>query len=553
MTYAHPDETDIDKQKILLDNGVRYMNLTVSNYSQIRSNMLTLISEWQDNEKEVKNKTEAALTKGSIAIVTAVTAVVSGGSLAPAAYLGSLALYNGLQAGSIDSSKYVEGMGKLLSLMDSALNDVNTAYSMGGDIVVPSTDMDGNVLKNSDGTTITWNVNVKGYNNNYKSYMSAGASHLNMSVDTLYTTVQKNAGSVDSHNFVVKKTYMHYPDENVSTEYHDWKTFGLPNDYKCKGTCDDGFRSPHEALTAHQEKCGTAEKWYKQEYWDLPLLEASITSAQAILDNRGYDKGCGKTYYNCPSNPNKYEIDQHEVRTCNLWVWIKPSFTSKAEKNYVCKRNFRKCMNRKFDHNPDKIGKAKHSDEGDGEIEVDVEPPEKEVKTQQEEKDVLYACGIHSGLAADESSDHKTRIDGWAGKFNECQPHETFGCGHIDLSVNSDKHSLETCPKEDNIDCNIGSYYKCKPHTHDYPKKVIICGAKSWTGCVIDVSSRTDHQVVCVAGHSYWSCNPSAVAWHFVPIGCKRDGCNLSVTKCQNRGGGGCFSNGKEYKYHKLN
>ena len=56
----------------------------------------------------------------------------------------------------------------------------------------------------------------------------------------------------------------------------------------------------------------------------------------------------------------------------------------------------------------------------------------------------------------------------------------------------------------------------------------------------------------CSEGHLYNPNNASEKEAHTLPKTCKRSGCNVSMKDCQNLGGGGCFSGGKEYKYHWL-
>ncbi len=165
-----------------------------------------------------------------------------------------------------------------------------------------------------------------------------------------------------------------------------------------------------------------------------------------------------------------------------------------------------------------------------------------------------FACGdaTHVGYLCQASSDHSTLISGYSGSFYECQPHQTFACGHTDLTANAYTHRLESCPPNSNGDsCTAGSSYACSLHTHVYP--AIVCGAASWTGCTASISSRTEHQTACSnCPESYWTCSTSGVAWHATPLTCQRSGCSVSLTKCQNTGGGGCFSNGTEYRYHDL-
>lgn len=82
---------------------------------------------------------------------------------------------------------------------------------------------------------------------------------------------------------------------------------------------------------------------------------------------------------------------------------------------------------------------------------------------------------------------------------------------------------------------------------------LVECGGKDWTGCTMQVDTSDTHKVYgCTnCGNDYWSCSATAVDRHTVSYTCKRSGCNVSITKCQN-GNGGCFSGGTEHTYHWL-
>ena len=65
-------------------------------------------------------------------------------------------------------------------------------------------------------------------------------------------------------------------------------------------------------------------------------------------------------------------------------------------------------------------------------------------------------------------------------------------------------------------------------------------------------SSRTAHRSTCGAGHSYWNCNRTAVAWHATSYTCTRSGCGLTYTKCS-KGNGSCRARrpgGGTYQWH---
>ncbi len=102
-----------------------------------------------------------------------------------------------------------------------------------------------------------------------------------------------------------------------------------------------------------------------------------------------------------------------------------------------------------------------------------------------------YACGVHSGYLCQASSDHGTTISGWGGSFYECQPHQTFACGHTDLTANSYTHRSETCPFDSYAQaCSSGSYYACQSHTHDYPNRIDGACGHTYT-----VGQRSSHEL----------------------------------------------------------
>ncbi len=93
-------------------------------------------------------------------------------------------------------------------------------------------------------------------------------------------------------------------------------------------------------------------------------------------------------------------------------------------------------------------------------------------------------------------------------------------CGVHESSVSGD-HSLQASCSETNSNgdrCTVSSFYACQSHTHQYPapkkpdppKPKVVCPADSWTKCGGTVS----HAATCQAGHTYYTCNPSAVSAH---------------------------------------
>ena len=71
-----------------------------------------------------------------------------------------------------------------------------------------------------------------------------------------------------------------------------------------------------------------------------------------------------------------------------------------------------------------------------------------------------------------------------------------------------------TCPTNSSgQNCSSGGYYVCQSHSHSYPSPpapAVVCPANSWTGCRGTVS----HATTCGRGHTYYTCNSSAVSSH---------------------------------------
>lgn len=172
-SYSHGDHDAINRAKIDVENSERYMDRAVKNYNGHRVYMETLISQWMSNK--------------------------------------------------INKQKYIDSTSTVRSSMNATLNDVNTAYSIGGTLVIPETKTDGTLT----GETIS--VKVKGYINDYKTYLSAGAVHLGETYESLFPKVQQNTGKVDSHSFLIVSTYRHWDFKPLITGLYTWKTWGLPN------------------------------------------------------------------------------------------------------------------------------------------------------------------------------------------------------------------------------------------------------------------------------------------------------------------------------------
>ena len=149
--------------------------------------------------------------------------------------------------------------------------------------------------------------------------------------------------------------------------------------------------------------------------------------------------------------------------------------------------------------------------------------------------------------------------DDSANSGNTGSSNTMLACG-VHSSGTSGDHSLQaSCSSTDSNgnSCTVTSFYACDSHTHSYPAPpppptTVLCG-NSWTGAgacsygrVVN-SSSTEHQATCSTHGTYWSCNPTAQAWHGDSHTCRRPGCGATYTKCT-KGNGSCT--GGTYTWH---
>ncbi len=137
----------------------------------------------------------------------------------------------------------------------------------------------------------------------------------------------------------------------------------------------------------------------------------------------------------------------------------------------------------------------------------------------------------------------------WSGSTPPPSP-SYHACGVHETSVSGD-HSLQASCSASNANgsCTVSGFYACDGHSHVYPSPpdppTIVCPAHSWTGC----GGTFSHEKTCGSGHTYYTCNPSAVSWHTAERTCSRTGCNATYTDCS-RGSETKHCLGK-YKWHK--
>ena len=333
-------------EKDELGNKWDDVNRSVTEYHSMREHMVTLINEWSATEAAVKKGRQTVVFRGGAAILAAGAAYLSGGSLAPAAWLAYYALEEGVKTITLDSDKYIEVMGSVISVMDTARSNVDAAYNGGG------MSMKVNGVETQQSTI--------GYDAQYKKYIKMCADHgLAQMVDGNIgkTAISESNLDIKVNMENVTRNWYHAGETSPSSGEHvigrkaylsDWKVKpDLERKYKCKGYCTDKFRSPHEALTAHRKKCGTE-----------PFTIHAYT-----LKRRTVQQGCGAFYYTCGSGFSAtVTVNKHKVRTCQKWVY---TYDSHFKNRYIrtrCHRQFRVCMGQLFDHNPRVPGTTWHSE-----------------------------------------------------------------------------------------------------------------------------------------------------------------------------------------------
>ena len=118
---------DVYNKKTLFENASDAMQIAVDSYDTIKGAMDTLNGQFYSNQKKVAQGLDVTVTITCGAIISAAVAVVSGGSLAPAAFAASIALKTAQEtaATSWESSKLVDAMGTVSGYLSPALSDVS--------------------------------------------------------------------------------------------------------------------------------------------------------------------------------------------------------------------------------------------------------------------------------------------------------------------------------------------------------------------------------------------------------------------------------------------
>ena len=476
--------------------------------------MNALIDEWNGNKEAIANGIELTLAGVLGTTASLLSTYFSGGSMGPGTVTAAMLTIKK----AIDLGVAISAHGGYVEAMETAINAVANQLGVVKDAIVYYSEV--------------YDDDDKTYNGIYEKYLLKLSTHTGHSVPWIDERVNKH--DIDSDTFphiqiegkAWTPTHKHFGDERDGFSYED-----LPYKYECDGPCQDMFRSPHQALIAHREKCGSGknvddeamEEALKYAGYDLSpdsyppdntsiLATARVISAE-LLKGRSVDAGCGRFYYDCPSVPDT----EHQVLTCaKNYTYNDANGNKKSES---CGDSFRKCMGHTKDHHVSWPGSSKHSIDANA---YGAETPPLSTSngnTGDSESStpatITYTCGIHSGAASAASDDHSTTISGYSSTFYECQPHQTFGCAHIDLNSNASLHALQASCTSTNANghsCTVTSFYPCQsPHTHAYPRTC-------WrSDCNVIVSDAAEHKETCGSGaHSFWPGCPdlNVRSWH---------------------------------------
>ncbi|MDE0315626.1 MAG: hypothetical protein OXM61_12035 [Candidatus Poribacteria bacterium] len=434
----------------------------------VRTVLGDLNSGWDDEIANMTSNEEVALITGVGAVISSLVAAASGGSLVPAMYAAWVSKYKSKKAEThrIASADYLTAMSSSLSQLDAALAAIETSYTL--------------------------------YSAQHDTYLGVMAPHLGRVKSSLATA--SSAGQTSFSHTGNTSGDPHSVDKLWGRDH--WDMDDLPKSYACKSgnPCMYSYRTPYEALTAHQWTCGS---------------DYSIVSHRV--------PGCGKKYYKCPN----YEIpDYHNTFSCTRYNMVFKAGESGRVREY-CGTHFRYCTNFTYDSQghvatitsagqcskllgAGQSGSHNHSNSDD----TDTSPGN---FRQQEvtETTITYACDDHSGVASG-ASGHVAAGCGNPNHFIcDNSDHSASSCGHIDhFNCDGKTHQQVQCTETNDAgDQCTYTYWACAndstpTHNHAYP--AISCGR---SGCTQTVSSSTAHQVTCSAGHQYWSCGQYA-NWH---------------------------------------
>lgn len=356
-TFAdNSQNTKIENARKFAENKAGRAQDRIDELDVMKNAMTALIGEWKDNKAAIESGIELTLFGVLGTTATALSTYFSGGTTYITTKAGVVATIKK----AIDLGVAISARGGYVEAMETAINAVDKQLGVVEDAIVYYSQV--------------YDDDILTYNGIYEQYLLKLSKHTGHSVSWIDERVNEN--DIDWDTFPHKQiegqawtsTHKHFGDEREGFSYED-----LPYKYKCRGPCPVMFRSPHQALRAHREKCGSGknvddeamEKALKMAGYDLssdsyPANNASILAAAMVirddlLRDRSVDKGCGCFYYDCPSVPDT----EHQELTCAKNYTYKDADGNKVSE--ICGDSFRKCMGHKKDHHVSWPGSSKHS------------------------------------------------------------------------------------------------------------------------------------------------------------------------------------------------
>ena len=190
----------------------------------VRTVLGHLNSGWDAKIKSATSNTQVALISGGAAVVSGIVAAVSGGSLLPAAYAAWVSTFklNIAEKDRVASADYLSAMSATLPQLDTALAALETAYTL--------------------------------YKQQHDAYLGVMATHLGRVKSTLTTS---SSSGQTSFSHTGNTSGDPHSVDNLWGRDH-WDMDDLPKSYACKSPsspCPYSYRTPYQALTAHQWTC----------------------------------------------------------------------------------------------------------------------------------------------------------------------------------------------------------------------------------------------------------------------------------------------------------
>ena len=404
----------------------------------VRTVLDHLNSGWDAKIESATSNTQVALISGGGAVVSGIVAAISGGSLLPAAYAAWISKFkaNEAQKDMVASADYLSAMSATLPQLDTALAAIETSYTL--------------------------------YKQQHDTYLGVMATHLGRVKSTL--TTSSSSGQTSFSHTGNTSGDPHSVDKLWGRDH--WDMDDLREIYACKSPsspCPYSYRTPYQALTAHQWTCG---------------------DDNAIVSH--WVPGCGEKYYKCPN----YDIPYyHNTFKCTRYDTTFRSGESGRVREY-CNTPFRFCTNFTYDSGGNiatitsagrcskplgagQSGSHNHSNSDNTDT-----SPGNHLQSEVTETTITYACDVHTGVAGS-ASGHVAEGCGNPSHFIcDNSDHSASSCGHLDhFNCDSRNHVEEQCTiTHENGDRCTYTFWRCShptvpangpSHNHVYPAPVL--------------------------------------------------------------------------------